>query len=88
MAADAAAHAGLLDRESLAAVLDDCRDFPAIGRAVQVLENLDPLAESPLESLSRWRLQGHGLELDTQVVITRPAWPSSSRASTSCSTAA
>jgi hypothetical protein len=72
VAADAAAHAGLLDRESLAAVLDDCRDFPAIGRAVQVLDQLDPGAESPLETLSRWRLQALGIELDTQVEIYAP----------------
>jgi hypothetical protein len=72
VAADAAAHAGLLDRESLAAVLQDCRDFPAIGRAARVLEALDPAAESPLETLSRWRLQALGLDLDSQVEIYAP----------------
>jgi hypothetical protein len=72
VAADAAAHARLLDRESLVAVLDDCRDFPAIGRAVQVLEHLDAAAESPLESLSRWRLHTLGLQLDSQVEIYAP----------------
>lgn len=72
VAADAAAHAGLLDRERFAAVLDDCRDFPAIGRALQVLDHLDPAAESPLETLSRWRLRAHGLEPETQVEIYAP----------------
>jgi hypothetical protein len=72
VAADAAAYAGLLDRDSLGAVLEDCRDFPAIGRALVMLDNLDPRAESPLESLSRWRLARLGLELQTQVDITDP----------------
>lgn len=72
VAADAAAHAGLLTRESLAAVLHDCRDFPAIGRPAQVLDHLDPVAESPLETLSRWRLRALGLVLNSQVEIYAP----------------
>ncbi len=72
VAADAAAYAGLLDRDSLGAVLEDCRHFPGIGRGSQVLTYLDPRAESPLESLSRLRLRAQGLELETQVTITDP----------------
>jgi hypothetical protein len=50
---DAALHAGMTTGLAVRAVIDGCRTWPYITRARNVMELADPLAESPLESVSR-----------------------------------
>jgi very-short-patch-repair endonuclease len=73
VAADAALATGLLSREQYSGVLEDCAQFPGIGRALTVAGEMSGLAESPLESLSRHRLRGFSLpEPELQVEVRRP----------------
>lgn len=52
-AADFALHHELTSMDELREVLDACRGWPGAKRAARALEKVDPLAESPLESISR-----------------------------------
>jgi hypothetical protein len=59
--ADSALHLGAADRANLREVLDDCRQWPGIRPALDVVEFADPRAESVLESLARVLCQAHRL---------------------------
>lgn len=52
-AADFALHHRLTTLDELREVLAACRGWPGAARAARALERVDPLAESPLESVSR-----------------------------------
>ena len=52
-AADFALHHELTSMDELREVLAACRGWPGAKRAVRALDKVDPLAESPLESISR-----------------------------------
>jgi very-short-patch-repair endonuclease len=56
MAADAALRAGIVTRAALDAAIRGARGWPGVRQARAVLELADPLAESPLESLTRLAL--------------------------------
>jgi hypothetical protein len=51
--ADHALHEGLVQPDDLVEVLEDCRAWPLVAGAVEVVEFADAQCESPLESLSR-----------------------------------
>ena len=59
VAADAALRLKLCTTEQLLAVCADCTRWPGVRRARAVAEFADPLAESPLESLSRAAFHEH-----------------------------
>jgi hypothetical protein len=70
MAADAALREGLVDRASIRAALVNQAGWPGVRQAREVLELATPLAESPLESLTRLKLRDDGFpEPELQVVI-------------------
>lgn len=56
VAGDAALRTGLTDVDELTSVADRCRRWPGVRRARDVITQLNPLAESPLESVSRFHL--------------------------------
>lgn len=60
-AADAALRRGLTSRQDLEDVIAFCAHWPRISVARRVLELADPLAESPLESVSRVAMHAAGL---------------------------
>ncbi|MHA3702738.1 hypothetical protein ACXR2U_11195 [Jatrophihabitans sp. YIM 134969] len=67
---DFALRHGLLELGPLEAAVHDCRGHTGIDNARVVRDLLDPLAESPLESRSRWHIREHGLPIPySQVVI-------------------
>jgi hypothetical protein len=61
VAADHAIRVGLAFAADLDAVLERCRGWPGLGAAQEVRRLIDPLSESPLESLSRRRIAQAGL---------------------------
>lgn len=70
---DAALHRHLVSREELRAVLLECRGWPGVRRAGEVVDFADPRAESPLESLGRLSFHRHELPApDLQHEITSP----------------
>jgi hypothetical protein len=58
VAADAALHAGLVDHRTLRDQLSDCRGWPGVRAARTAIEFADERSESPLESASRFLLDG------------------------------
>ncbi len=58
---DHALHQHLVSRDQLAGVVLDCRRWPGIRRASDVVEFGDAAAESPLESLGRLCLHQYGV---------------------------
>jgi hypothetical protein len=60
-AADAALHAGLTTKEELMSVVAHQRGWPGVKAARRVAEFADELSESPLESISRLRMDEHHL---------------------------
>lgn len=72
---DAAVRAGVT-KDELADVLDVCRGWPGARRAASWASFADGRAESPLESVGRWRM--HQFELpapDLQLVVRDPDGP-------------
>jgi hypothetical protein len=59
---DAALHNGLIAASDFDVVLRDCRMWKRIPRFKRALELLDPLTESPGESISRCKMHEHGIE--------------------------
>lgn len=59
--ADAALRARCCTRDELSDVLAMCRGWPGVARARRVVEFADPLAASPLESISRVAFHDYGL---------------------------
>ena len=57
VAGDAALRAGLTSTDELTAVAAECARWPGVRRAREVIGQLSPLAESPLESISRVHLR-------------------------------
>lgn len=74
MAADAALHERLVTAAALEHVGQRCSGWPGIRQARGVLALASPLAESPLESLTRLAVHDSGLPPpELQVVIDDPA---------------
>jgi hypothetical protein len=74
MAADAALRERLVEVRDIEAVLADQMGWPGVRRARELLKLATPLAESPLESLTRLALHDDGFpEPELQVVIEDPA---------------
>lgn len=72
MAADAALHEGLVTVDELAATLARMRRWPGVPQARELLSFADPLAESPLESLTRLALHDDGVpppELQVEIAV-------------------
>lgn len=68
--ADSALRKRLVSPERLREVLTESRGWRGVRRATQILELVDPYAESALESVSRVAMHWHGLPAPrTQVVI-------------------
>ncbi len=61
IAADKALHEGWTTAAQLATTLADCRRWPGLRAARAAVECADGRAESPLESMSRLKLQDNGL---------------------------
>jgi hypothetical protein len=61
IAADYALHCGLVDAAALAAAYEVCARWPGRKAARIALLSADGDSESPLESLSRLRIAGHGI---------------------------
>jgi hypothetical protein len=74
VAADAAMHEGLLTAAALDAAVARCSGWPGIRAVREVVPLVSPLAESPLESLTRLCLVDAGVPApELQVEITDPA---------------
>ena len=70
IAADAALHEGLVRSADIDRALVLARGWPGVRRARRVLARASPLAESPLETLTRLRLHDSGLPMpELQVEI-------------------
>jgi very-short-patch-repair endonuclease len=63
IAADAALHEGLTTSEAIDRAVRRARGWPGVRRARRTLALASPLAESPLESLTRLRLHDSGLPM-------------------------
>lgn len=73
--ADSALHAGLASKRELEGVLADCRRWPGLARARQVVAASDARPESVLESLSRVVFAEQGLPPpDLQVWVGSDDW--------------
>jgi hypothetical protein len=59
--ADAALHLGMTTPTELRMVLDGCRGWPGARFAADVTAFADGLAESPLETVSRWSMRRAGI---------------------------
>lgn len=74
MAADAALREGLATRADLSRALDTARGWPGVRRARAAISFASPLAESPLESLTRFAMLTSGLPTpEEQVEIYDPS---------------
>jgi hypothetical protein len=67
--ADAALHKGKVDLATLRDRVRECAGWPGVRAARQAIEFADGLAESPLESVSRFHLDGHVPAPELQVSI-------------------
>jgi very-short-patch-repair endonuclease len=69
IAADAALREKLIDRSGIAAALDTAFGWPWVRQARDILSLADPLAESPLESITRLALHDAGFPAPRLQVI-------------------